>query len=116
MLCVPSPTKHRATIPPARVRSPRHAERGAGSLRAIIWTVVLLSLLYAGIKIVPILFGEYEFQDGIQSIARFASANGHVEAVNGNVKISADYSIIVDLKVYQLTLNFHPAASNAPLF
>ena len=99
-------------------------------------------LLYAGIKIVPVLIDEYEFQDGIQGIARFASANRqnldqirkdvnnevvkedlpvapediHVEAKNGNVKISADYSVVVDLKVYQLTLNFHPVASNAALF
>jgi hypothetical protein len=142
MLCVPSPTKNRATILFARARRPHHSERGAGTLRAIIWTVVLVSLIYAGVKIVPILIAEYEFQDGIQTIARFASANRqslaqirkdvnaevvkddvpiapedvHVEAVNGNVKISADYSVIVDLKVYQLTLNFHPAASNAALF
>jgi len=99
-------------------------------------------LIYAGIKIVPVLINEYEFQDGIQTIARFASANRqnldkirkdvneeiikdevpiapedvHIEALNGNVKISAEYAILVDLKVYQLTLNFHPVASNAALF
>jgi hypothetical protein len=120
----------------------RRPQRGAGSLRAIIWTVVFVSLIYAGIKIVPILVAEYEFQDGIQNIARFASANRqnieqirkdvnseitkddvpvrpediHIESLNGNIKISADYSVVVDLKVYELTLNFHPVASNAALF
>ena len=39
-----------------------------------------------------------------------------VEAVNGNVKINADYSVTVDLGVYQWTLNFHPSVSNAALF
>lgn len=84
---------------------------------------------------------EYQFQDGIQTLARFATVNRQtpeqiraavlkeaqkddvpvaaedikVDAVNGNIKIRADYSVTVDLKVYQWTLNFHPAASNDSL-
>ena len=39
-----------------------------------------------------------------------------VEAVSGNVKIDVNYSVTVDLIVYQWTLNFHPSVSNAALF
>lgn len=99
-------------------------------------------LIYVGVKVIPILIDEYQFQDSIQTIARFASANRqgldqirkdvaneilkddlpikpedtHIEALNGTVKISADYSVTVDLMVYQWTLNFHPAASNSALY
>ena len=38
-----------------------------------------------------------------------------VQAVNGNVKIKVDYSVTVDLTVYQWTLNFHPSISNDSL-
>jgi hypothetical protein len=39
-----------------------------------------------------------------------------VEGAQGNVHINVDYAVTVDLKVYQWTLNFHPDASNKPLF
>jgi hypothetical protein len=92
-------------------------------------------------KVVPALVNEFEFQDGIQTIARYASATRQtqeqiraavlkeaqkddvpaaaedikVEAVSGNVRIHVEYSVIVDLTVYQWTLNFHPAVSNDSL-
>jgi len=91
--------------------------------------------------VIPVLINEYEFQDSLQNIARFASVNRRnneqvkqavldeaqkedlpvqaedikVEGNAGNIHINVDYSITVDLKVYQWTLNFHPAASNAAL-
>jgi hypothetical protein len=120
----------------------RHGEKGAGSLKAILWTVTLVVVIYAGFQVVPLLVSEYQFQDGIQTIARMASVNRpavekirksvleeaqkdelpiaaqdiKVESVGGNIRISADYSVVVDLKVYQWTLNFHPTASNNALF
>ena len=91
--------------------------------------------------VIPVLINEYEFQDSLQSIARFASVNRRtneqvrqavleeaqkedlpvqaedikVEGNSGNVHINVDYSVTVDLKVYQWTFNFHPAANNAAL-
>ncbi len=91
--------------------------------------------------VLPVLINEYQFQDSLQNIARFASINHKssdqiqktileeaqkedlpIEAENikvesnaGNIHIDVDYSVTVDLKVYQWTLNFHPAASNAAL-
>jgi hypothetical protein len=38
-----------------------------------------------------------------------------VTAVNGNVRINVEYSVTVDLTVYQWTLNFHPAVGNDSL-
>jgi hypothetical protein len=117
-------------------------QRGSGSLKAIVCTAILVALVYVGIKVLPILVTEYEFQDSIQNIARYASVNRQdetkiqkavvaeaqkdglpimpedvkVEGAGGNVQISADYSVTVDLSVYQWTLNFHPTAVNKALF
>jgi len=119
----------------------RNGERGGANLKAIIWTVILVALIYVMAMVLPVLINEYQFQDGIQEIARFATVNRRtneqiqkavldeaakedlpVEAENvkvlnngGNVHINVDYSVTVDLKLYQWTLNFHPTASNASL-
>ena len=100
-----------------------------------------MAFIYAAAMVIPVLINEYEFQDSLQNIARFASVNRRnneqvkqavldeaqkedlpvqaedikVEGNAGNIHINVDYSITVDLKVYQWTLNFHPAASNAAL-
>jgi len=78
---------------------------------------------------------DFEFQDGVQTIARFATATGKLrnksrghpeEAEKDDVPIDAKdsspsskrqckdqsgYSVTVDLTVYQWTLNFHPNVS-----
>ena len=116
-------------------------QRGAGRLKAIIWLAIFASAIYVGILVIPILINEYQFQDAMTNIARFATANRqsaddiranlvkeaksedipikpediHVEAQAGNVRISAPYSVTVDLHVYQWTLNFDPSASNNAL-
>jgi hypothetical protein len=120
----------------------RHGEKGAGHLKAIIWTLILVLIAYVGFKVTPLLINEYEFQDGIQTIARMASVNRpesekirqavlkeaekdelpiraediQIVAAGGNIHISANYSVTVDLKVYQWTLNFNPSATNNALF
>jgi Domain of unknown function (DUF4845) len=129
--------------PPARCRrSGWTSEKGAGHLRAILWTLVLASCIYVAFKVVPYLVNEYQFQDGMQEIARYASAMHQdpakvhdavlkeaekddvpvgaddikVEGTGGNFRISADYSVTVDLTVYQWTLNFHPSVSNNAVY
>jgi uncharacterized protein DUF4845 len=122
-------------------RSIPGGQRGEGRLKAIIWLAIVASAIYVGILVIPILVDEYQFQDAMTSTARFASANRqtaediraalmreaksedipikpediHVEAQAGNVRISAPYSVTVDLHVYQWTLNFNPSASNNAL-
>jgi len=126
------------------LRSPagnRNSEKGAGHMKAIIWTMILVAFIYVIAMIIPVLINEYQFQDSLQEIARFASV-GHkpnsevqksvldeamkedlpieaedikVTGTGGNIHINVNYSVTVDLKVYQLTLNFHPAASNSAI-
>jgi len=119
----------------------RNGESGAGNLKAIVWTAILVAFIYVTAMVLPILINEYEFQDGLREIARFASVNrkssdliqkevlaeaqkedlqidaNDVKVVTngGNVHINVDYSVTVDLKVYQWTLNFHPDASNSAI-
>ena len=103
--------------------------------------MILVAFIYTAAMVLPILINEYQFQDTIQDIARFASVNRKtneqiqkavldeaqkadlpvqaedikVQNNGGNVHINVDYSVTVDLKLYQWTLNFHPAASNSSL-
>jgi len=103
--------------------------------------MILVAFIYVAAMVLPILINEYQFQDSIENIARFASVNRRdgdqvrkdvldealkedlpvqaedikVQSNAGNVRINVDYSVTVDLKIYQWTLNFHPAASNASL-
>jgi hypothetical protein len=120
----------------------RDRQRGAGRLKAIIWLGIIIGMIYVGVKVIPILVNEYELTDGMQTIAQFATVNRQTPAqiqeavlkeaqkddvplnlqdvkaqsVNGNVRIQVDYSVTVDLAVYQWTLNFHPTSSNNALF
>ena len=120
----------------------RNGERGAGHLKAVVWTTILVAFIYVSAIVLPVLINEYQFQDSIQDIARFASVNRKsseqiqkavldeaekedlpveaddikVQSNAGNIHINVDYSVTVDLKVYQWTLNFHPDASNLALF
>jgi uncharacterized protein DUF4845 len=97
--------------------------------------------LFVCFKVVPALVNEFQFIDGMQTLARFATMSRQtpeqirtavlkealsdgvpvtaqdikVTAVNGNVRINVDYSVTIDLTVYQWTLNFHPAISNDSL-
>jgi hypothetical protein len=119
----------------------RNGERGAGNLKAVVWTVILVAFIYCAVMVLPVLVSEYEFQDSLQEIARFASVNRRtpeqvrqsvldeaqkedlpiaaenikVDGHAGNIHINVDYSVTVDLKVYQWTFNFHPDANNAAL-
>lgn len=128
-------------VPGAGGAAKRSGERGGGHLKAIIWTMILVAFIYSAAIILPVLINEYQFQDTLQDIARYASVNRKnneqvkqavlaeaqkedlpveaedikVEGNAGNIHINVDYSVTVDLKVYQWTLNFHPAASNAAL-
>jgi cell division protein FtsL len=128
-------------VPGAGPARKRIREKGASNLKAIVWTVILVAFIYGAAMVLPVLINEYQFQDSLQTIARFASVNHRsselvkkeildaaekedlpveeedikVQDRAGNVQINVDYSVTVDLKVYQLTLNFHPQASNASL-
>jgi hypothetical protein len=119
----------------------RSAEKGGSTLKALIWTAILVGIIYAAFVALPVFISEYEFQDSLQDIARFGTVNRRnndqirkavldeaqkedlpvqdenikVDGSAGNVHIKVDYSVVVDFKVYKWTVDFHPAANNAAL-
>jgi len=116
-------------------------QRGSSRLKLVLFLSVVVAMIYVGVKVIPILVNNMQFQDAIESTARFASVNRqsvddirtsvlkeaenedipiaaqdiHVKGDGGHVEIAADYSVTVNLGVYQWTLNFHPYAKNNPL-
>jgi predicted membrane protein len=119
----------------------RNRQAGTSNLKALIWTALLVAFIYVCIRVVPIYMADFQFRDSMESTARFASVNHFtpeeiqmnvfkeaekaevplklqdikVANRNGRVDIEAQYSVTVDLHVYQWTLNFHPTASNSRL-
>lgn len=115
-------------------------ERGGSKANLVFTLVVLGAMTFVAAKIVPVYFANYEMQDSIESESRFAltgypkkSAEDvrtdilnkakdlgipaqkdaiHVAMENGSVDIGLEYSVPIDLAVYQFTLQFHPHADN----
>jgi Domain of unknown function (DUF4845) len=116
-------------------------QRGSSRLKAVMFLALAVAVIYVGVKVIPILVNAFQFQDALDSTARFASVNRqtpedirvavlkeaqnedipiaaqdiHVKGENGHVEINADYSVTINLGVYQWTLNFHPYAKNNPI-
>ena len=118
-------------------------QRGGARLKAIFWTAVLVAVFYSGFKVVPVYFANYQLQDKMQTEARFAVVNHRtdedlrniifkeiqdqdiparredikiLENTQRAVRISVDYTVPVDLKVYQFDLHFTPRAENRALY
>ena len=115
-------------------------ERGGSKLNLIFTLVIMGAIVFSAAKLVPVYFANYQFQDAINSESRFAltgypkksiddirddvwnkaqelsipvrKEDIQVNVTNGSVDISLDYSVPIDLAVYQLTLQFHPHADN----
>ena len=125
-----------------RSSTPRHSERGEGRFKAILFTAVILLIIYSGVKIIPAYVSDYELSDKMQEQARFAVVNRYTEeqirdnifktvqeldipakredikvaASNAIVKISLNYTVPVDLLFYHMDLNFSPSSENKALF
>jgi hypothetical protein len=115
-------------------------QRGGSKLNLMITLIVLAAMVVAAVKIAPPYVENYEFQDAINTEARFAETGYpkktddqirqdvakkaadldipadpqdiQLDMSNGNVSISLDYSVPIDLYVYQFSLQFHPHADN----
>jgi hypothetical protein len=115
-------------------------ERGGAKLNLFLTLLVLGSMVFVGGKIVPVYFANYQFQDSIESESRFALTGFpkktpddvrndiwnkakelgipapkdaiRIAMDSGSVEIGLDYSVPIDLSVYQFTLQFHPHADN----
>ena len=120
----------------------RKRERGAGKLKALVWLVILGSLVYVAVKVVPAYVDNYELEEAIKTEARFAAVNRkpteevreaiyrkvqeleiparredvHVESTGRGVRIDVRYTVVVDLPGYPLRLNFNPSADDRALY
>jgi hypothetical protein len=126
---------------PAKHLAGRRLERGQGKAKAIIYTAVFLLFIYAGVKLIPPYVSEYQLNDKMQEMARFAVVNRYnEEQVRDNiyrivqdleipakredikvfvsqatVKVSLDYTVPVDLLFYHVDLHFTPNSENKSL-
>ncbi len=124
-----------------RLPSSRRSQRGGGTIKAVLWTAILVYGAFAAYKIIPAYVAEYQLADKMQEQARFAVVNRYSEdQIRDNifkvvqdldipvkrdqikivdtqqvVKISMEYTIPVDLLVYHLDLHFTPASENKEL-
>lgn len=120
----------------------RSSERGEGKLKAIIYTVVLVTAIYVAFKLVPIYVAEYQLTDKLSEEARYGVVNRFSEdrvkddimkevneleipvkrediKVNSTmqvVKIAVDYTVPVDLLFYHMEIHFTPSSENKALF
>lgn len=128
-------------VPQCGSRQRSDGERGAGKLKAIVYTVVFLLLIYSAFKIVPAYVSDYQLTDKMQEQARFAIVNRYtdeqirdnvykviqdleipakredikVTATQSGVKIWLDYTVPVDLFFYRAELHFSPSSENKSL-
>ena len=122
-------------------RASRNEERGGARIKSLIVLIIIGAFVFCCIKIVPLYFANYQLQDSMHEMAAYASAyrkqdddiradvekkvkelgipadskDIQVSDVSGNVTISVDYTVPVDLAIYQLQLHFHPQVNNASL-
>ena len=121
-------------------RDKKTAQRGSSKGSLLLTLLVLGIMAFVAIKIAPVYFANYQFQDSIESESRFAltgypkktpddvrndvwnkakelgiptqKESIQIAMENGSVEIHLDYSVPIDLAVYQFTLQFHPHADN----
>lgn len=124
------------------LRVPRlRPQRGGGTIKAILWTAILIYGAFVAYKILPAYVAEYQLADKMQEQARYANVNRYTEeqvrdnifkvvqdldipvkreeikvvADQALVKIEMDYTVPVDLLVYHLNLHFTPSSENKSL-
>jgi hypothetical protein len=128
------------SLPPLRSSPGRRTrlQRGGGTIKAILWSIVLVYGAFVAYKIIPAYVAEYQLADKMQEQARFAVVNHYsedqirdtifkmmqdleiparredikVESNPSIVKISLDYTVPVDLLIYHVDLHFTPSAQN----
>ena len=119
-------------------RRNRNTERGGSKFSSIMMLLVLAAMAFSAFKIVPAYFANYQLQDSMTTEARFAMVNRKnpndvqddvwkkiqelgipakkddivVTSDQNLVQIIVNYSVPVDLIVYQYSLQFHPQADN----
>ena len=119
-----------------QINSSRHAERGEGKLKALVYTAILIIAVFVAVKTVPSYVAEYQLKDKMSEQARFAIVNRYtddqikdnifrviqdldipakrddvkVTNTNHGIEISVSYTVPVDFLVYKTDLNFTPTS------
>lgn len=117
-----------------------------GTFKLILGVGVIILVAFLGIKVVPVYFSNYEFEDFIKEEALHSTYSTrseddirdavikhahdydidltakqvHVSRTgangNGSLTIEADYSVPIDLPGYSTTVEFHPSSKNKGVF
>jgi Domain of unknown function (DUF4845) len=118
----------------------RNSERGSVNMKTLLGFLVLAAFVFAGFKIVPVYIENYQFQDSMQTEARFALSGWpkkseddiredlwkemqkegiparkedlHISVQQSLVNITLDYTVPIDLKLFQWSPEFHLHADN----
>src|SRR5262249_3095051 len=114
------------------------SQHGGGTIKAILWTAVLIYGAFVAYKIIPAYVAEYQLADKMAEQARFAVVNRYPEdqirdtvfktmqeweiparredikivSNQSMVRISLEYTVPVDLLISHLDLHFTPASEN----
>lgn len=112
------------------------------TLRMLFGLFVIVAAVYTGWKVVPVYISNYQFEEAIDDTARMGTVNTQkseedirnalfdqaqslklplraedikVQRGNGEILISANYTVHIDLPVYPLDLNFSPSSNRQAL-
>lgn len=107
-------------------------QRGGGTLKALLYSAILVAAVYVAFKVVPAYVANYQLKDKMTEQATFAVVNHYtedqikdnvfktmqdldipatrddvkVENTHTGIEITVSYSVPVDLTVYKTNLNF----------
>jgi hypothetical protein len=124
-----------------KIQTVRMEERGGAKINLFLTLVLLVGMIFVGVVIAPPYFNNYQLQDAMKTEARFAGYNRktdeevredvwkkvqelgipckrediHVVNENNTVQISVNYSVPVDMKFTQFTMDFHAHGDNHSL-
>lgn len=116
------------------------------TFKLILGVGVIVAVAFLGIKILPVYFSNYEFEDFIKEEALHSTYSTRSEddirdavvkhardfdidltpkqvhvsrtgiSGNGSLNIEAEYSVPIDLPGYSMTVDFHPSSKNKGVF
>jgi hypothetical protein len=115
-----------------KLQSAQRLQRGAGSLKGLLYLAFLIVAVFAAVKVVPAYVANYQLKDKMTEQAKFAIVNRYTEdqikdnifrtiqdldipakrddikaaTTNHGIEISVNYTVPVDFLVYKTDLNF----------
>jgi len=133
---------HTLELPPgivrARDRGKRRAQQGEGNIKFLIVLVILGAVGYACFKLVPPYVNNYQLQDTCDAESRMFAAHQktadrarqtvyaemqglgmdvpidsvRVDTIGRRVRVSVDYTVVVNVFGVDVHLEFHPAGES----